>query len=221
MMGFIEVIGLVIALIGGYLLYAYVNFREKEEKKIRNFFVIEKKKGAFIYTVIMFVMSLIIGVYGRYMNGYSAFMAYLNIAMLFLLAAMAWVDFKEKIIPNSLILVGLVFWLIQLCLEVVLLRTDIKQVLMFSGLGCIWGVLMVFIAFVAKASLGMGDAKMFFVIGLIYGINQTYSILLVSLFIMAIISVVLLLLKKVDRKTAVPMAPFVLAGYVLCIFLGM
>lgn len=221
-MGLIELIGIILTLFGGYLLYAYITFRENQYKGIKTFFAVKKQNRALIYTVIIMMLAIIIGGYGRYMNGYSAVQCYLNIAMILLLAAMAWVDFKEKIIPNQLILVGLALWGVEVLLEIFLFHMDIKMVLLFSALGGgVWGGLLVLIALVVKTALGMGDAKMFFVIGLIYGLNNTYSILLVSLFIMAVVSIILLLLRKVNRKSSVPMAPFVLGGFALCIFLGM
>jgi len=77
------------------------------------------------------------------------------------------------------------------------------------------------IALIVKSALGMGDVKMFFVIGLLYGLSNTYSILLFSVLVMAIVSIVLLIMKKVTRKTAIPMAPFVAFGFLLNVLMGM
>ena len=73
---------------------------------------------------------------------------------------------------------------------------------------------------IVKKALGMGDVKMFFVIGLLYGLENTYTILLVSMLIMAIVSVILLITKKATKKSAVPMAPFVAVGLLINIILG-
>lgn len=221
-MGLIELIGIILTFLGGYLLYAYITFREKEDQNRKAFFKLTMQKRAFIFTILMMVIALVAGAYGYLFVEYSAVQCYLNILMIFLLAAMAWVDFKEKIIPNHLILAGLVLWLIEVAVELFLFHTAIQDILLFSALGGgVWGGLLMLIAFFAKAALGMGDAKMFLVIGLIYGLNNTYSILLLSLMIMAVVSIVLLVLRKVNKKTAVPMAPFVLLGFVICVFLGM
>ena len=66
----------------------------------------------------------------------------------------------------------------------------------------------------------MGDVKMFFAIGLTYGANNTYEILLLSLVVMALVSIMLLVMKKATKKTAIPMAPFVLLGLYSSIMLG-
>ena len=218
----INLLGIILALLGGYLTYAYITFLKKEKKGIKTFFIVDIQKPMLIFTLVILAMALITGAYGRYRNEYSAVQCYINIAVLFLLAAMAWVDYREKIIPNHLILAGLVLWLIEMGIEIFLFHTDLRMALAFSALGGgVWGGLLIIIALIAKTALGMGDAKMFLVIGLIYGLNNTYSILLVSLFVMAVVSIALLAMKKVERKSTIPMAPFVLIGFILCIFLGM
>lgn len=218
----INFVGIVLALLGGYLSYAYITFRGKADKSIGGFFKISVQKKALLFTGIVLLLALVTGAYGRYRNEYTAVQCYINIVILFLLYAMAWVDYREKIIPNQLILAGLIIWMIEMGIEVFLFHTDFRTVMLFSVLGGgVWGGLLVVIALIAKTALGMGDAKMFLVIGLIYGLNNTYAILLISLLIMAVISIILLVLKKVNRKSTVPMAPFVLIGFILCIFLGM
>lgn len=213
MMGMVELIGLLLIILSSFFLYVYIAHREKEQGK---------NKKYLLFVALTALMSIGTAVYGRYVNEYSAMQLYLNIGVLFLLAAMTWVDYKEKIIPNQLILVGLIIWVIEIAVEIFAFSMEIKTALLFSALGgCLWGGILLIVALIAKNGLGMGDVKMFFVIGLIYGMNNTYSIILISLLIMAITSIILLLLKKVDRKTAVPMAPFTLIGFILCIFLGM
>ncbi|MCI9072083.1 MAG: prepilin peptidase [Lachnospiraceae bacterium] len=218
----INLLGILLALLGGYLTYAYITFLPKEGKRIKTFFKVDLRKRELVFTLIILVTALVTGAYGRYRNEYTAVQCYLNIGVMFLLAAMAWVDYREKIIPNHLILAGMVLWLLEIGIEVFLLHTDIRVALAFSALGGgIWGGLLIVIALIAKTALGMGDAKMFLVIGLIYGLNNTYSILLISLLVMAIVSITLLAMKRVERKSTIPMAPFVLIGFTLCIFLGM
>lgn len=210
-----------LTLLGGYFLYGYITYEARKEQGIKHFFRMVVHKKALIYTSIIVILALAASVYGRFRNEYSVVQSYINLIMFYWLAALAWVDYREKIIPNQLILVGLIMWVLEVVVEVLILHTDIISVLLFSALGSVWGGLLIVIALVVKTALGMGDAKMFLVIGLIYGLNNTYSILLMSVLIMATVSIILLLMKKVTRKTAVPMAPFVLFGFTLCIFLGM
>lgn len=198
----INFVGIVLALLGGYLSYAYITFRGKEDKSIGGFFKISVQKKALLFTGIVLLLALVTGAYGRYRNEYTAVQCYINIVILFLLYAMAWVDYREKIIPNQLILTGLIIWMIEMGIEVFLFYTDFRTVMLFSVLGGgVWGGLLVVIALIAKTALGMGDAKMFLVIGLIYGLNNTYAILLISLLIMAVISIIETYLKLPAVKT--------------------
>lgn len=138
------------------------------------------------------------------------------------LAILGYIDFKEKIIPNSMILVGLVAWAILVMVDIFLGGTPVRSILTYSCIGgfAVGGVLLI-ISLIAKSALGMGDVKMFFVVGLLYGLNDTYSILLFTIFIMAIFSIILLLSKKATRKTSLPMAPFTVVGFIVSILAGL
>ena len=103
-----NLLGILLALLAGYLTYAYITFLPKEGKRFKTFFKVDLRKRELVFMLIILVTALITGAYGRYRNEYTAVQCYLNIGVLFLLAAMAWVDYREKIIPNHLILAGLV-----------------------------------------------------------------------------------------------------------------
>ena len=49
----------------------------------------------------------------------------------------------------------------------------------------------------------------------------TYGILMFSVIAMGIVSIILLIAKKVTMKSTIPMAPFVILGFLLSIFAGM
>ena len=147
--------------------------------------------------------------------------ALVNAEMMLWLAIVSLIDYREKIIPNSMILAGIAAWVIFFAVEVIFAKTPVKQLLAYSlGAALLCGGVLFVVALVVKTALGMGDVKMVAVISLFYGLMNTYSIVLVSMVIMFIVSIILLILKKADRKTAIPMAPFVLAGFFVNIFFG-
>ena len=147
---------------------------------------------------------------------------FMNAMVMVWVAVLGYVDLKEKIIPNPMILLGLGFWLLISILEITIGQTHWKSLLAFSLTGgFICGGILLVVSLAGKSALGMGDVKMITVLGLLYGLVDTYSLLLVSLVVMALVSITLLLLKKVDKKTAIPMAPFIVIGYILSIFAGM
>ena len=217
----IYLIGTILEIIGSYLLYAYLVSRTKEHCSIKDFFAPGIRKGELVFTLVVVGLTLSAGIYGQLKLQYSAMQCYLNITMLFLVAAMAWVDCREKIIPNVLVLVGIGLGVIQMLTEILVIGTDWRLVLKFSlGGALIWGGILFLIALIVKSALGMGDVKLFFAIGLTYGANNTYEILLLSWVAMALISILLLAMKKATKKTAIPMAPFVLFGLYSSIMLG-
>lgn len=134
--------------------------------------------------------------------------------------AAAIVDSKRRIIPNILIIAGLVFRLLLYFWETfsdaemsVILRNDlIGLVLGFGLLGIV--------SLVSKGALGFGDAKLFGVIGITCGTYCTYSTLLISLIFSVIVSVVGMLRKKMTRKDAFPFGPCIAVGYILTILLN-
>lgn len=148
--------------------------------------------------------------------------ALMNALVTVWLVTLGYVDLREKIIPNGMILVGLGGWLILMLLEIFLGGTPWKQLLMFSGLGgLVCGGTLLIIALVMRSGLGMGDVKLFFVLGLLYGLMDTYGIFLFTVIPMGLFAIGLLVLKKADRKATIPMAPFVVLGFLLSILAGM
>lgn len=138
------------------------------------------------------------------------------------LLIIGYIDLKEQIIPNEMIGCGLLVWVQVVVMDVFVAGTSWIAALVYSLSGgfVIGGILFV-IAILMKSALGMGDVKMFLVVGLLYGLSDTYMVLLMSLLLMAIVSVTLLALKKVTAKTTVPMAPFVVAGFIISLLAGM
>ena len=175
-----------------------------------------------ICAVVAFVGSVYVLTRGFPYGDDNFMRAFMNAEVFIWLVTLGYIDLKKKIIPNNMILLGLAFWAVLFLVDIFAAGNNWMDVLVFSGAGGLLcgGVLFV-IALVVKSALGMGDVKMFFVLGLLYGLTDTYSILLFSMVLMAVVSLVLLIAKKVTTKTAVPMAPFVAAGFLLSIIAGM
>lgn len=208
-------------LVGGYMLYLYASYHELGCQGVKAFLKPKYNLKALVYSIGVCVLGTGTLIFGMIKYDNSMAISCFYVVTIIMLAAMAWIDYKFKIIPNKLIVAGLICWIIEQAIIVYGFNNKWSEVLPAAFLGgFLWGGIFVVIALISKASLGMGDAKMFFVLGLMNGMNDTYCILLISMLIMAVTSIVLLLLKKVDRKTHVPMAPFVLIGFLVCIFIG-
>lgn len=131
----------------------------------------------------------------------------------------ALIDAKRKIIPNVLIICGVLFRVVIIIVELVM-KVELKPVLLNELVGFAIGFgFLAAISIITKGSLGFGDAKLFGVIGLLSGSFCTYSTLLVSLIVSASFSLVKLLRKKMKRTDSIPFGPSIAVGYIIAILL--
>ncbi len=121
-----------------------------------------------------------------------------------LLMTISWIDIKTKKIPNILVIIGVILGLIS-----IFFNNDINIYSSMLGAAVLSSAL-IFISLITKGALGMGDAKIIFVIGLFLGLRTSFSVLLLSIMISGIISLFLLIFRVVKRKTTIPFAPFIL-----------
>lgn len=116
-------------------------------------------------------------------------------------------DLKERIIPNKVNLV----------------------ILIGGGLACLWhyqnlldhilgfillGGLMLLLAIVTKG-FGYGDVKYMFAVGLLLGLKQGFYAIMIGFILGGMISLILLLLKKVNKKDHIAFGPYLVLGSIL------
>lgn len=203
------------------LAYQYLAHRIEGKCQLREFFRPKFEKVPLLVVLAALLASVYIYISGIH-NGESFMRALMNAEVMIWLSLLGYIDAREKIIPNSLIGVGILAWLVLAMFDVFLGGTPWVRLLVFSGIGGLvcGGVLMV-ISLIMKSGLGMGDVKMFFVLGLLYGLTDTYGIFIFTIIPMGLFCIALLILKKADKKTTVPMAPFAAIGFILSILAGM
>ena len=142
----------------------------------------------------------------------------LLIGVLFLIA---WIDQHEKKIPNRLRLFLLWGRIFLLLLEWLVFPSMGLSLLISSALGMLLGGGLFLLAhFIARGGIGMGDVKLFGVIGCYAGAGTIMPLIFLTIMISAVYSIVLLLLKKIKLKEELPFAPFVLIGTILTLAIG-
>ena len=176
-------------------------------------------KGKFLILIlaICFALALAIQI-SLYKN--TEVINFVKLYGLFLIVLCAGiVDAKRRIIPNFLILSGVVFRAGLYVYEIFFTEV-IKDVIKNDLIGFVIGfVFLALVSLISKGSLGFGDAKLFGIIGITVGSFCTYSTLLVSLLISTVVSVVSILRKKMSRKDSFPFGPCIAAGYVIVVLL--
>ena len=146
-----------------------------------------------------------------------------NAKLLVLLAILfvaANVDARYRIIPNALVLTGLVlrivFWLIELFSSPTafwgIMKNDLLACLLVVAFFIV-GVLLV------KGGIGMGDIKLMLVMCLFQGFYGVVSSLFCSLFVAFVYAIIVLLFKKKNKKDSVAFAPAILLGTIISVFL--
>ena len=80
--------------------------------------------------------------------------------------------------------------------------------------GMVPGVCLLLLA-VATKTVGSGDGAVLTLLGAVTGFQKTILVLCVGMFLAAFGSIVLLVVKKVNRNTCLPFLPFLAAGWFL------
>ena len=180
-----------------------------------------RRRGTLILAGIGIAAAILVFAMKRYWGG-TAVGACMNLAAFSMLFAMAAADAKTMTIPNCLSLVGVGLAVFKLAAYLVLLPDQAIGGLFHMALGGLFGAGIFIIAgFFSRGGVGMGDAKMFGVIGLLYGFEATFAVMLGALILMALAGITLMLIKKADRHTHIPMAPFAGASLFLAMLIGL
>ena len=149
-------------------------------------------------------------------------------ALLFLytlLIPIAFIDTKYMIIPNRLVLAGLIGGLILSLYHIFVNPFSLfgstlwytPFLGMISASGILFFIAIIgFIIYKNDGAMGMGDVKLFIPIGLFLGWKLTLLTLYLSIMLGGIFSIILLIFKIKGRKSAIPFGPFiVIATYIV------
>ena len=147
------------------------------------------------------------------------------ILTVFLLAAVFLWDLKYMIIPDELVLAGLLiafFYSVyqQFSLDVSWLDICSPVVSGLAGSLIVSGFFYLIYFISKKKWIGGGDVKLGLWIGWLSGWQMAYLMLLVAYVLGAAVSVALLALKKKKMNSQVPFGPFLILGCLIVLFWG-
>lgn len=176
-----------------------------------------KGKSLVLITIICFALALASQI-SLYMN--TTLISFIKLyGLLVIVLCAGLIDYKRRIIPNLLILIGLFFRLGIYGYEI-FFTENIKAVLINDSIGFLIGfVFLALVSLVTRGSLGFGDAKLFGIIGIVSGAFCTYSTLFISLVLSVVVSLVNIATKKMGRKDSFPFGPCIAVGYVIALLL--
>lgn len=142
------------------------------------------------------------------------------IILMILLLLSGTIDLRKHIIPNIFVLITVIFAVILLLTALFIGQDGAKTYIVTNILTAIVSVIALVIgAFLSHNGVGAGDIKLVFVVALLGGVYVTCGVLFFGIIACAVMSLILLLLKKMKKTGSLPFAPFLFIGYVLTVIL--
>lgn len=143
------------------------------------------------------------------------------LSLVLIMLPIAAVDFREQKIPNKLLVAALVIRLLIYIAEFISSVPLAVAILKDNILGAIViGAFFLLLLLIFKNSIGMGDIKLFAVMGLYQGLWGAINSVFFSLMVSFVLSVGLLITKKKGRKDTISFGPCILLGTVIAIALA-
>ena len=165
------------------------------------------------FFIIMFVWLVVAA------STLSAF-SLIRSALLILLSYIAMIfDINTKRIPNMLVIIMITGWL-MLMLPMLFIDTENGIKLLLDSLYGLMmgGGLFMLVYLLSRKGLGGGDVKFMAAAGLYLGFAETIPAILYGTILAAVVGLALILLKKINRKDAMPLAPFLFIGIMITAF---
>jgi leader peptidase (prepilin peptidase)/N-methyltransferase len=127
------------------------------------------------------------------------------------LIALAVIDFKQQLLPDSITLPWL--WL-GLGLALVGVFTDLESSVIgaMAGYLSLWSIYWLFRLLTGKEGMGYGDFKLLAMLGAWQGWQSLAAIVIVSSVVGAVLGVILILVRGRDRNIPMPFGPFLAAA---------
>ena len=136
-----------------------------------------------------------------------------------ILIVIGFIDLKEMIIPDILVILIIIFTIIYKVLLFLLYSKSPDLLNSIGGL-VLSSLLFVLIILVSKGGMGGGDVTLIGSLGFILGIKNIFLTIFLSFILGAIISVILLITKIKGKKDPIPFGPFIILGFFITVFWG-
>lgn len=123
------------------------------------------------------------------------------------------IDIKQKIIPDRLNIAVSLLGIFNLIL-------NLENCKMYIASAAITFAVFLFLAVLTDGGIGGGDIKLFTALGLIFG-AEIMLIIAVTFVLAAIISIARVLLKRINMKESIALAPYICAASILIILINL
>ena len=127
------------------------------------------------------------------------------------LIALAVIDFKTQLLPDSITLPFLWFG-ITLALFNVLIDLESSVIGAIAGYLSLWSIFQLFRVLTGKEGMGYGDFKLLAMLGAWQGWQYLVAIIIASSVVGAVVGIVLMMVRGRDRNLPMPFGPFLAAA---------
>lgn len=143
------------------------------------------------------------------------------ISLVLILFPIAAVDYRTQRIPNPFIIAALAIRFSLYIPEVIVSPSGTLAVLLDNLLGAfVISIFFLLLLLFFKNSIGMGDIKLFFVMGMFQGLWGVVNSVFFSLLVSFVASVTLLITRKKKRTDTISFGPSILLGTIIAICLA-
>ncbi len=172
-----------------------------------------------IYSVYMFVVLVATAfLLVQYKGDNTILMNVERVYLVSLILPAMFYDLREERIPNKIVMYGTICRLIFIIPEVMLEGDIIMRWIMEAVAVVIMFVVAVAIILICEDAFGMGDIKLFAVMGAFLGIDGLFAAMFYTAILSGFASVLLIILKKKKLKDTIKYAPFIVVGTIIAIF---
>ena len=168
----------------------------------------KEKKTLLIYGFIILIEIILFTLMGM------DIMFYMYYFVILILYRIILIDYKTTYIDNKLLIIFAVISILSLVVDngVSLVGRILTGILSY--------VLLAIVSKVTDGALGMGDAKILGLLGLILGFDGLLSVLLVSSIVVFLISVVLIIKSRANKNKELPFTPYIFASLILMLIVN-
>ena len=178
-----------------------------------------RKKLPVLYPIVELLMGILFVIFFRSQISdlrSQILILLIGLVILVVLVFSAVFDLKYMILPD--VATGI---LIGCALILLLLGRHIGLPLHYVLMALVSGGFLLILHLITKGKgMGMGDVKLAFFMGLFLGYPKIIVAMYTAFIVGALVGVILLMTKKVKRKTPIPFGPFLILGTLVAWFFG-
>ena len=179
----------------------------------------ERKKLVFDVSAAIIINLLCVFIFNSY--GYNSVRIVLSMILSSALVIISRCDIEKKIIPNVFLIFLVVIRIAEIVITVFFGMSDLKTVLLSSIGGVISSAAVLLTAkLIQKGAIGMGDIKLFITIGFYLGSSSILPVMLISMVAAMIRGIIGLATKKMSKNDTFSLGPYITAGTMCVMLLG-